>query len=126
MDQCLFFSIVEELGEMSRAHLAKHGRKQSNLAAQKIKHLPNYNLFCYTIRMARFEQVTTHLKSIIINNFFGGIAWAFGATIGFSIIVFVFSLIFKNLNLIPFVGEFISEIVAEVIKNLQNNPQLIK
>lgn len=31
----LILSLVEELGEMSRAYLAKHGRKGNNLAAQK-------------------------------------------------------------------------------------------
>ena len=30
----LILSLVEELGEMSRAYQAKHGRKPSNLAAQ--------------------------------------------------------------------------------------------
>lgn len=30
----LILSLVEEIGEMSRAYLAKHGRKKSNLAAQ--------------------------------------------------------------------------------------------
>lgn len=30
----LILSLVEELGEMARAYLAKHGRKPSNLAAQ--------------------------------------------------------------------------------------------
>jgi NTP pyrophosphatase (non-canonical NTP hydrolase) len=30
----LILSLVEEIGEMSRAYLAKHGRKGSNLAAQ--------------------------------------------------------------------------------------------
>jgi len=30
----LILSLVEEIGEMSRAYLAKHGRKPSNLAAQ--------------------------------------------------------------------------------------------
>src|SRR5258708_1878526 len=31
----LILSIVEEVGEMSRAYLAKHGRKPTNLTAQK-------------------------------------------------------------------------------------------
>jgi len=31
----LILSLVEELGEMARAYLAKHGRKPSNLAAQQ-------------------------------------------------------------------------------------------
>ncbi len=30
----LILSLVEEIGEMSRAYLAKHGRKKTNLAAQ--------------------------------------------------------------------------------------------
>lgn len=30
----LILSLVEEIGEMARAYLAKHGRKKSNLAAQ--------------------------------------------------------------------------------------------
>jgi NTP pyrophosphatase (non-canonical NTP hydrolase) len=30
----LILTLVEEVGEMSRAYLAKHGRKQTNLAAQ--------------------------------------------------------------------------------------------
>jgi NTP pyrophosphatase (non-canonical NTP hydrolase) len=31
----LILSLVEEVGEMARAYLAKHGRKGSNIAAQK-------------------------------------------------------------------------------------------
>lgn len=31
----LILSLVEEIGEMSRAYLAKHGRKPTNLAAQE-------------------------------------------------------------------------------------------
>jgi len=31
----LILSLVEEIGEMARAYLAKHGRKPSNIAAQQ-------------------------------------------------------------------------------------------
>jgi NTP pyrophosphatase (non-canonical NTP hydrolase) len=31
----LILSLVEEIGEMARAYLAKHGRKKTNIAAQK-------------------------------------------------------------------------------------------
>ncbi len=31
----LILSLVEEVGEMARAYLAKHGRKQTNLTAQR-------------------------------------------------------------------------------------------
>lgn len=31
----LILTLVEEIGEMARAYLAKHGRKKTNIAAQK-------------------------------------------------------------------------------------------
>ena len=31
----LILTLVEEVGEMARAYLAKHGRKKTNIAAQK-------------------------------------------------------------------------------------------
>ena len=34
LKKILILSLVEEVGEMSRAYLAKHGRKGTNLAAQ--------------------------------------------------------------------------------------------
>ena len=73
--------------------------------------------------MEKYEQVKRHLKDIIFNNFLGGIAWGLGATVGVSIVIAILSLILKNINLVPFVGNFVSQITNYV---LQNNPQLIK
>lgn len=76
--------------------------------------------------MTKFEQVEKRIKDIVINNFFGGIAWALGATVGFSIVIVILSFFLKNVNLIPFVGDFISKVTEQVLKNLQSNPQLVK
>ena len=76
--------------------------------------------------MAKYDQVQRGLKEILVNNFFGGIAWAVGATIGFSIIIFLLTNVFKNSNWIPFIGNFISELTKYVLSNLQDSPQLLR
>lgn len=69
------------------------------------------------------EAIHKSRKEIIINNFIGGISWGLGATVGASIVLALFGLIFSKINLIPFVGNFILEITNFVN---QNNPNLIR
>jgi hypothetical protein len=61
------------------------------------------------------------LKQIVWNNFIAGLAWAFGATIGLSIIIAILGLLAKNVDFIPLVGSFISELINFI---LQTNPNL--
>ncbi len=75
------------------------------------------------MQMEKYERVKRSFKDIIFNNFVGGIAWGLGATVGVSIVIAILGLILKNVNLVPFVGNFVSQITNYV---LQNNPQLIK
>ena len=58
----LILSIVEELGEMSRAYLAKHGRKQSNLAAQNDEAYEKElgDILLSIIRLARIKKINLH------------------------------------------------------------------
>jgi hypothetical protein len=63
------------------------------------------------------------MNEIIFNNFIGGVAWALGATIGLSIIITFLTLISKQVNLIPVVGSFVSQVVNFV---LIHNPNLQK
>lgn len=55
----LILSIVEELGEMSRAYLAKHGRKQSNLAAQNDEAYERElgDILVSILRLARIKKI---------------------------------------------------------------------
>ena len=58
----LILSIVEELGEMSRAYLAKHGRKASNLAAQNDEAYEKElgDILLSILRLARIKKINLH------------------------------------------------------------------
>ena len=58
----LILSIVEELGEMSRAYLAKHGRKQTNLAAQNDEAYERElgDILLSILRLARIKKINLH------------------------------------------------------------------
>lgn len=76
--------------------------------------------------MAKYDQVQRGLREILINNFLGGFSWAIGATVGLAIVAALLTFVFRNLNLIPFVGKFIAQITDQVLVNLQSQPHLIK
>lgn len=60
------------------------------------------------------------LGKIALNNFVGGIFWAVGVTIGFSLFIAILSLISDYINLIPIVGKFVSEIIDYVLSYNHN------
>ncbi len=55
----LILSLVEELGEMSRAYLAKHGRKPTNISAQKDETYEQElgDILISIIRFARIKNI---------------------------------------------------------------------
>ncbi len=59
----LILGMLEELGEMSRAYLAKHGRKKTNLAAQKDETYEQ-ELGDIIVAILRFARI----KNINLNN----------------------------------------------------------
>jgi len=73
--------------------------------------------------MQPYEKAGASRKYIILNNFIGGIAWAFGATVGLGIVFVILGVVLKSAILVPIVGTFVSEVANFV---LQNNPQLIQ
>ena len=72
--------------------------------------------------MEKNEQVNKTRRQIFINNFLGGIAWALGATIGFALVVAILTPIVKHVNLIPFVGNFVSNVIQFIA---DKNPNLL-
>jgi hypothetical protein len=60
-------------------------------------------------------------KEIVLNNFIGGIFWALGATIGLALIFTILAFIAKNINFVPVIGSFVSQIINFV---LSHNPNL--
>jgi hypothetical protein len=55
------------------------------------------------------------LGKIITNNFVGGVSWAVGASIGFSLLIIILGLISHYINFVPIVGKFVSEIIDFVL-----------
>ncbi|MEK7551156.1 MAG: DUF5665 domain-containing protein [Patescibacteria group bacterium] len=73
--------------------------------------------------MEPHENVKQSRKNLIINNFIGGVAWAVGATVGLAIIVTILGLILRNINLVPFVGNFVADIINFII---DKRPDLVR
>jgi hypothetical protein len=60
------------------------------------------------------------LHRIISNNFIGGVAWAVGVSIGFSLLIGLLTLFSHYINFVPFIGKFVSEIIDFVLSNNQS------
>ncbi|MBI3984644.1 MAG: hypothetical protein HY344_01690 [Candidatus Levybacteria bacterium] len=69
------------------------------------------------------ENVKANRKQLVINNFIGGLSWALGATVGLAIIVTILGIILQNINLVPFVGNFVADIINFII---EKRPDLIR
>lgn len=60
----LLLSLVEEVGEMARAYLAEHGRKQSNIAAQndEAQEQELGDILISILRLARIKKIDLHAR----------------------------------------------------------------
>lgn len=58
----LILSLVEEIGEMTRAYLAKHGRKSTNIAAQMDETYETElgDILVSILRFARIKNINLH------------------------------------------------------------------
>lgn len=58
----LILSLVEEIGEMARAYLTKHGRKKTNIRAQKDETYEQElgDILVAIIRFARIKNINLH------------------------------------------------------------------
>jgi hypothetical protein len=61
------------------------------------------------------------MPAIILNNFIGGLSWGIGATVGVALFFAILTLIAKNINLVPVIGTFVSDIIDFILKT---NPNL--
>jgi hypothetical protein len=60
----------------------------------------------------KFERSSRLSKGeIILNNFLGGIFWGIGSIVGIALFLSLFSLLSQYVDLIPFIGNFVSEIL---------------
>lgn len=59
-------------------------------------------------------------KAIIINNFIGGISWGLGATVGLALFFLIIGTIAKEINLVPVVGSFASQVLNYILATNHN------
>ena len=69
----------------------------------------------------KYEGVKRNRKEIFTNNFIGGVAWGIGATLGLSFLIALLGLLGRYIDLVPYVGNFVSEVINLV---LQKNPNI--
>lgn len=69
----------------------------------------------------KYNQVNRSKKEIFLNNLIGGVAWGVGATLGLALFVGLLGLIAGYIDFVPFVGDFISEIINYLVNK---NPNL--
>lgn len=60
----LILTVLEELGEMARAYLAKHGRKATNIAAQQDETVEQElgDIMVALLRFARIKKIDLHQR----------------------------------------------------------------
>lgn len=68
-----------------------------------------------------FEKVKGRRREIFFNNILGGLAWGIGATLGLAILFTILGFVAQHINLVPIVGNFVSEVIDFVIAK---NPHL--
>lgn len=70
----------------------------------------------------KYESVTKKRREIFMNNLLGGLAWGIGATIGLSLLIAFLGIAVHYVNLVPLIGNFVSEVIEFIINK---NPQLL-
>lgn len=67
-----------------------------------------------------YARVSLPIKTIMRNNFFGGLAWGFGTVIGATIVVALVFWTLSRLNSVPFLGD----IIDKIVKQVQTTPRI--
>lgn len=60
---------------------------------------------------------------IILDNFLGGISWSLGTIVGFTLIAILAGFFISRINLIPVIGNWLTDIIRHTSQNL--NPASI-
>ncbi|MDO8486957.1 MAG: DUF5665 domain-containing protein [Candidatus Curtissbacteria bacterium] len=67
----------------------------------------------------KYELTHRTKKEIMINNFIGGLTWSFGAFLGLILVGLVAGIIISKINLVPVIGNWLSQILNHAAQNLR-------
>jgi hypothetical protein len=71
------------------------------------------------LRTQRYLQILDNPRRFLLYSFLNGIAGGLGRTIGATVVIAILAFILSKVQLVPIIGEWVSEIVAIVRENLQ-------
>lgn len=69
----------------------------------------------------KYELPYRSRREIMVNNFIGGLSWSIGAFIGITLLSVAVGLIISKINLVPVIGQWLSQILQEATRNLQTS-----
>lgn len=69
------------------------------------------------------EHIYRTRRQMLTNNFLGGIAWGIGVTIGLTVFFGVLAFIASNVNFVPIVGNFVSDIINHILTSSNQLPR---
>lgn len=70
--------------------------------------------------MPKADRVNRSMKKLFINNFVGGIAWGLGVTVGLTLVLAIVGFFIGQLDYVPIIGTFVSDIVNFIDQNRLN------
>jgi|Deesub1362B_J571_1020462.scaffolds.fasta_scaffold02316_3 hypothetical protein len=71
------------------------------------------------LRAQRYLQILDNPRRFLLYSFLNGVAGGLGRTIGATVVIAILAFILSKIQLVPIIGEWVSEIVAIVRENLQ-------
>ncbi len=74
-------------------------------------------------RYQKHELVEKSRKSIMINNFLGGISWGVGIMLGATIVIGIIVIILEQMSWVPIIGDTLLAISEYIATNSQNVPR---
>lgn len=72
------------------------------------------------VHLEKHEHIHKGKKEIFINNLIGGIGWSFGAILGTALLLGLLTVVARNVNLVPIIGEFISNVIDYILTTNRN------
>ena len=61
-----------------------------------------------------FTKVSMGRRSLVANNFFGGLAWGFGSALGATVVFALVIWLLGILGAVPFIGSLVNSILDQV------------
>ncbi len=61
-----------------------------------------------------FAKVSMSRRSLVANNFFGGLAWGFGSALGATVVFALVIWVLGILGAVPFIGDVVNNILDQI------------